>query len=1139
MKKVLGLDLGISSIGWGMIAIDKDKKTGKILDAGVHIVPIDTRDADEFSKGNSVSASAERTAKRSLRRNNQRFKLRRQQLLAIMEDIGWIQGGFEWQSDDPLYIYGLRAKAATSIIGREELARVFLALNGKRGYQSNRKAVNDDEEGTEYLERIRERDRELITRDMTIGQKHLELLLVNRWSTLKNRTYSRSSYRAEFDRIWHTQKKAYAEMDDRLYHQIANRTIFYQRPLKSQKGLISKCTLEPSKRVAPKSSPVFQVFKIWQQLHNIRIKDDSGQEQFLDMKTKNRLFEILNSKGKMTTAALKKELKIGRLDPVQFNFEVLEGNYTRSGLDAALEGCGFDTYDLITVDWTLEGNDFDKQPAMMMWHLIYSATDQDSLIKNLQEQYKLPDLVARKVANVRLVNDYGSLSVKAMRRIIPYMMQGHEYDKAAELAGYRHSLHETRDERDSRELQDHIEVLKKNSLRNPTVEKILNQLIHLLNAIIQDPALGRPDEIRIELARELKMNAKKRKDVSKRIAENTRRNEDAAKKLRDEFGLTQISRKDIDKYKLWKEAGMKSLYSGQPISPARLFTTDEYDVDHIIPQSRLFDDSFTNKILCESALNREKGNMTAWEYMASKGEAELRRFQQDIEACKDMPFVKKSKLRMQAADIPDDFINRQLNESQYIVKAALQIARKISTMVTSTTGSVTSTLRNEWGLAHMMQELNHKKYEELDMVTWKETKGGKRIMKIEDWSKRDDHRHHAIDALVVAATSQSIIQRLNTLNARADDPQQKRIREKAFEEPWPAFRSDVKSAVSRILISFKGKNKVTTWNTNRYKKKGKGHYGTQRTQTPRGQLHLETVYGQMKWYDPNLTPLDKRFTNAHLIVDPDVRRFVLAHLQSHEMDSARAFGNLKKNPLIYNGKPLTEVRCWKEQFTIRKAIGPDLKLEKVVDPKIHNILQERLYDFGGDKKKAFSDLENNPIWLNQAKGIEIKSVKVIDNGDLIPLHHNGRKPIDYVYTRNNHHAAVFKGPDGERKLEMVSFMEAVERRRQGFPVYASQNDLGWPLEYALHINDYFIFDLDPNEVNIFDPSNRELISDHLFRVQKLTTTASGGPDFVFRHHLETTLKRETEFAFKRITSFKNLTGFKVKINRLGHIAQIG
>ena len=102
MKKVLGLDLGISSIGWGMIAIDKDKKTGKILDAGVHIVPIDTRDADEFSKGNSVSASAERTAKRSLRRNNQRFKLRRQQLLAIMEDIGWIQSGFEWQSDDPL-----------------------------------------------------------------------------------------------------------------------------------------------------------------------------------------------------------------------------------------------------------------------------------------------------------------------------------------------------------------------------------------------------------------------------------------------------------------------------------------------------------------------------------------------------------------------------------------------------------------------------------------------------------------------------------------------------------------------------------------------------------------------------------------------------------------------------------------------------------------------------------------------------------------------------------------------------------------------------------------------------------------------------------------------------------------------------
>ncbi len=1138
MKKVLGLDLGVASIGWGMIEVDKDKNTGRVIDAGVHIVPIDTKDADEFTKGNSVSASAERTIKRSMRRNNQRFKLRREQLLGILKDMGWIQDGFNWQSDDPLYIYGLRAKAAVEPLTRDELARVFLALNGKRGYQSNRKAVNDDEDGTDYLEKIRDRDRELIQRRMTIGQKHLELLLVNRWSRLKNRTYSRSSYRAEFDQIWQAQKATYPELDDQLYHRIANRTIFYQRPLKSQKGLISKCTLEPSKRVAPKSSPVFQVFKIWQQLHNVRINDESGQEKSLDLQTKERLFDILNSKGKLTIAAIKKELNIGRLDPVQFNFEVLEGNFTRSGLDAALEGCGFDTYDLITVDWTLEGNLFDKQPAMMLWHLVYSATDQEHLIQNLRDQYNLPEDVAHKVANVRLVKDYGSLSVKAMRKLIPFMIEGNEYDKAAEMAGYRHSLHETKDERDSRELVDQIEIIKKNSLRNPTVEKILNQLIHLLNAIIKDPTLGRPDEIRIELARELKMNAKKRKDVSKRIADNTKKNEEAAKKLRDEFGLKQISRKDIDKYKLWKEAGMKSVYSGQPISPARLFTTDEYDVDHIIPQSRLFDDSFTNKVLCESVLNREKGNMTAWEYMASKGEAVLRRFQQDIEANKDMPFIKKSKLRMQSKDIPKDFINRQLNESQYIVKSALQIARKISTMVTSTSGSVTSTLRNEWGLAHMMQELNQKKYEDLDMVTWRETKSGKRIMKIEDWSKRDDHRHHAIDALVVAATSQNIIQRLNTLNARHDNPELRWNRQTTFVEPWSTFRSDVKSAVSRILISFKGKNKVTTWNNNRYKKKGKDHYGIQRTQTPRGQLHLETVYGQMKWYDPDLAPLNKRFTNSQLIVDPDIRSFVQAHLSRHDMDSAKAFGNLKRNPLIYNGKPLTEVRCWKEQFTIRKAIGPDLKLEKVVDPKIHEILQERLYEFSGDRKKAFTDLENNPIWQNKEKGIQIKSVKVIDNGDLIPLHHNGRKPIDYVYSKNNHHAAIYKSPGSERKLEMVTFFEAVERKRLGYPVYVMHNGLGWPMEYALHINDYFIFDLDPDEVDVLDPKNRELISYNLFRAQSLGTTKSGGPDFQFRHHLETTLKRDTSFAYRRITSFKNLNGFKVHLNRLGHVSRI-
>lgn len=177
MKKVLGLDLGVSSIGWAYVEMDRDKQQGRILDAGVRIVPLNTDDATEFTKGNSVSPNKDRTQKRGMRRNIQRFKLRRARLTGILGRMGWLQPGSATQTDDPLEIYGLRARAARERLQQDELARVFLALNNKRGYLSNRKAqVDEEEEGTDYLERIRERDRELTERGITVGEKMYELL---------------------------------------------------------------------------------------------------------------------------------------------------------------------------------------------------------------------------------------------------------------------------------------------------------------------------------------------------------------------------------------------------------------------------------------------------------------------------------------------------------------------------------------------------------------------------------------------------------------------------------------------------------------------------------------------------------------------------------------------------------------------------------------------------------------------------------------------------------------------------------------------------------------------------------------------------------------------------------------------------
>lgn len=1135
MKKVLGLDLGISSIGWAYIEVDKDQKHGRILDAGVRIIPLNTDDASEFSKGNSVSPSKDRRIKRGMRRNLQRFKLRRERLLNILINLGWWEAGKPWQSNDPLELYSMRARAIKERLEPEELARVFLALNVKRGYQSNRKAQSDDDEGTDNLDKIRERDRELMERGITIGEKHLELLQSNRWATLKTRTYSRKSYRNEFDRIWETQKTWHPELNDQLYRELADRTIFYQRPLRSQKGLISKCTLEPNKRVAPKSSPVFQEFKIWQQLHNLRMKDDSGQEFTPSQDQKLALFANLNDKGKLSAAAFKKELKIGAREPVHLNFEKLEGNYTRSALLKAFEDTRYDTHDILDIDYSLEGDAFDKQPAMMLWHLLYATPEQEVLVDKLKEKFHFTEEQALAVAKVRLVQNYGNLSVRAIRRILPWMQSGLSYDQACVKAGYRHSQHETFQERDARDLADSLEVLKKGTLRNPIVEKILNQLIHLVNDILAHPDLGRPDEIRIELARELKNNAKKRKDINARIAKETEENEKLFRRLTEEFKLHQISRKDIQKLKLFNEQGGVSIYTGNPISTAKLFTTDEYDIDHIIPQSRIFDDSMMNKVLCESRVNREKGNQTAWDYLHTQGETAVRSFLQRIDDNKNLPHSKKARLRMSLEEIPQDFINRQLKESQYIVKEALSRMKAVCREVTSTTGTVTGFLRNEWGLAHIMQELNREKYEALGRWGWKEEKSGRKVPKIEDWSKREDHRHHAVDALVVACTSQGIIQRLNTLNASYNNFRQAGEKSLKFPEPWPGFHRDAAQAIGSILVSFKGQNKVATWNKNKVKTKDGSKVSIQRTLTPRGQLHLETIYGRHLQRDTQPIPLNKKFDRPDLIIHPELRTMVSSRWHQYDNDPVRASASLKKDPLLWKGVPLTVVNCWREQYSVRKPVDPNLNLEKVIDPVVHAILQERLYAFGGDKRKAFSDLDNNPIWFNEELGIPIRSVRVYDNGNLLPLHHNGVKPVDYVHKKDNHHTAVYQGPDGKHALEMVSFYEAVERRRQGYPVIASSNDEGWPLAYTLQINDYWLFDVDPDDADIYNCKARETLSKNLFRVQNLSTNSSNGPDFVFRHHLETTLKNKDELSFRRITSFSRLTGSKVMVNRLGHL----
>jgi CRISPR-associated endonuclease Csn1 len=738
----------------------------------------------------------------------------------------------------------------------------------------------------------------------------------------------------------------------------------------------------------------------------------------------------------------------------------------------------------------------------------------------------------------------------------------------------------------------------------PVVEKILNQMVHVVNSIIETNSekneIGKitkffkPDEIRIELARELKKSAKEREELTASMNKTTADHEAYRKTLETEFGLSYVSRHDIIRYKLYLELehqGYKTLYSNSYIPREKLFSK-EFDIEHIIPQSRMFDDSFSNKVLETRSANLEKDNATAYDYVSSKyGEQGLSDYLQRIEEllkAEKITRTKYNKLKMKGCDIPDDFINRDLRDTQYISKKAKEILETIVKEVVSTTGSITDRLRDDWQLTDILQELNWGKYDAMGMTEIFENREGHSVKRIKDWTKRNDHRHHAMDALTIAFTKRSFIQYLNNLNARSDkasslygiEAKELHRDDKGklrFNPPLPItmFRAETKKQLDNVLISIKAKNKVVTLNTNTTK--SKNGLNRKRQLTPRGQLHLETIYGSIIQYVAHEENIGGSFNASKIesVAKASYRTALLNRLTEFSNDPKKAFtgkNSPDNNPIfIDKQKNLTvpgriKIVTTETIYTIRKEISPDLKIEKVIDPKIREVLKTRLDEFNGDSKKAFSNLEENPIWLNKRKNISVKSVTIsgVSNavalhekkdkdGRLIPDKNGNPQPADFVNTGNNHHVAFYRDGNGNLQENVISFFEATTRASMGIPVIDKEfrREDGWEFLFTLKQNEYFVFPneqagFNPMDIDLLDPVNYHLISPNLFRVQKFSKLSYGNStirEYVFRHHLETTINDNK--ALKDITfkSLKSLSGFegivKVRINHIGEIVSVG
>lgn len=1415
MKKILGLDLGTTSIGWAVVnEAETATEQSSIIDLGVRIVPLTVDEQGNFEKGKAITTNADRTLKRSMRRNLFRYRLRRDALIRLLQEQGWITSQTvlaEKGNATTFQTIRLRAKAATEEVSLEEFARILLMINKKRGYKSNRKTdkseaeegslvdsmsvaqelfdkgltpgeyandllqkgktlipdfyrsdlesefekvwfvqsafypdlltaelketlkgkteaqtwilcqkafaiVGEKRKGTRqellkenyawraeavknkvsleqlavvlqkinaqlknasgYLGKISDRSKELFFKKLTIGQYQWECLQKNPHYSFKNQVFYRRDYWDEFEKLWEVQSHFHPELTPELRRRLRDSVIFYQRPLRSQKSLISVCELEGrtikimvdgkvkqktvGPKVCPKSSPLYQEFKIWQVLNNLTVNG-----RFLEQEQKDLLFKELNIKEKLKKTEILK-LLYPKAKGIELNYAEVEGNRTQAALFKAyakiVEATGHGDCDLAKMDADAimgkvepvfsalgyntgilhfdaeagldldaekqsfdraefsrqksKDKTFEQQPLYRLWHLLYSfegdnsKTGNDNLVQKIAELVGCEPEYAKYIASISFSDDYGSLSTKAMRRILPYMKEGHTYSLACEYAGYRHSKRSlTKDEIENKVLKDHLELLPRNSLRNPVVEKILNQMVHVVNGVVDK--YGRLDEIRVELARELKKSAKERESLSSRIGESAKRHEQIREILERDFGIKNPSRNDIIRYKLYEELkdnGYKTLYSNTPISRSRLFSPDSpYEIEHIIPRKLLFDDSFSNKTLELHGVNQEKDAMTARDFVEKKyGVNALAEYKARVEYLATIGSISKTKrahLLMAESEIPEDFIARDLRETQYIAKKAKEMLEEIVKTVVSTSGAITERLREDWQLVNVMQELNWDKYDALGQTEVIERRLGQKVHKIKDWSKRNDHRHHAMDALTVAFTKQTYIQYLNHLNARIqkdiddscpdlraidwsilpkeDYPVVIRWIQKTqlykdkegryrFNPPMPLdmFRQEAKRHLSKVLISIKAKNKVATRNVNKTKKAGGFNKKVQLT--PRGQLHNATIYGAMQRYESKLEKVGGTFDVAKIqtVASPIYRAALMDRLQQFGGDAKKAFtgkNSLDKNPVFVDEMHTRQVPVSVKTVrlemvhTKRRDVASDLKIEKVVDPHIRALLQERLKSFGGDAKKAFSNLDENPIWLNKEKGISVKRVKVFDGGEKevlrskrdlqgrLMLNEEGCEiPSDYVDRGNNHHAAIFRDAAGNIQEHVVSFYEAVAQIKEGNPVVDktyNQNE-GWIFLFTLKQNEYFVFPdaktgFDPRDFDLTDPMNYEIISPHLFRVQNISSKY-----YVFRHHLEARGGEENlvlkDVVWKRIRSLNQLAGIvKVRVNHIGQIVAVG
>lgn len=1054
------------------------------------------------------------------------------------------------------------------------------------------------------------------------------------------RTVERKFYKDELIRLLNAQQKFIPELKDvtlykncieELYpsneahrnniaktdfvNLFANDILFYQRPLKSKKSLIDNCPYEyhvdkegnlyPIKCIA-KSNPLFQEFRLWQFVQNLRIiqRERYANASQLDLFNNNvstgklqtdidvtsdylkteddyvSLFDWLNSRSSIKQDTLlnsyfkiKKE-KGKEKYPFRWNYvedKEYPCNETRAAMLSGFTKCNINL-DFLT-----------HEKEMSLWHILYSIEDKTEIgkaLKTFGTKNNLSDDFAIIFGKLKpFKKEYGSYSEKAIRKLLPLMRMGKywseaninietlerinkiitgEYDeniknrvreKAIKLTDVTHfkglpvwlacyivyDRHSETKEIEKWEKPEDIDCFlkkfKQHSLRNPIVEQVITETLRTVRDIWKQE--GQIDEIHLELGRDMKNPADMRKRITERIQQNENTNlrikallmeflnpelgienvrpysnsqqdilriyeENALDNLSKEdkeyefvtkmSKMAQPSKADIIRYKCWLEQKYKSPYTGRMIPLAKLFTP-AYEIEHIIPQSRYFDDSFSNKVICESEVNKLKDRQLGYEFIKNhagqripygeRGETvEILSIEKYEKLVKDHYAgnpIKMKKLLME--EIPEGFIERQMNDSRYISKVVKGLLSNIvrekeengeyeqeavSKNLISCNGTITDRLKKDWGMNHVWNYIILPRFQRLNTLTGtdKFTSQNNEGHEIPNMpfelqkgfnKKRIDHRHHAMDAIVIACATRDHI---NLLNNEASLPQNKEMKHalshklrrceeivingkkrtiyKEFLTPWPSFDTDACQTLQDIIVSFKQNLRVINKTTNYYlhydndgkKKLYKQTKGD--SWAIRKPMHKDTIYGEINLRRKKDVSLNEALQKPKDIVNKDFKEKVIEllskgkdsqYIKKYVEDNKDIWSdiNTKKIEVYYftkdekkrNGEP--KERYFATRKTLDAKFDRNRILDSIADSGIQKILLAHLEAKGNNPEQAFSpdgidEMNRNIVALNNGKFHQpIYKVRVYEKANKFAIGQTGNKTKKFVEAADGTH----------------------------------------------------------------------------------------------------------------------------------------